>query len=84
MLAPFRGKHANRGTARLAPRPRVSSNSTTKRVESRLQAGAATRGKAHAFRYSRWRGPIGRVCPACTTSGQACQRWDGAVITQAA
>jgi hypothetical protein len=32
MLAPLRGKHANRRPARLSPRPRVSRNSTTRRV----------------------------------------------------
>ena len=31
MLAPFRGKHANQGTARHSPRPRASQNSASAR-----------------------------------------------------
>jgi hypothetical protein len=41
MLAPLRGKHANRRPARLSPRPRVSRNSTTRRVATRLPARLA-------------------------------------------
>ena len=56
MLAPFRGKHADRETTRPSPGPTASRSSTTKKVESRQpvarlprEASASTEPRFHTI-----------------------------------